>query len=156
MWAERHVSSPVAQTNPTFWSSCQCQIKLVSLKFPFHNKLLYWWALSCVISPDISASEPIAEMLLNAEESWLQRLKDPSAPLPSTDQRYDGGSHDLNTPVKNLWVNSFMGTVVNLRSFHRLLTLLFPPHLSLILCPKSASFPSIFCLCQEPPGSLYL
>ncbi|XP_059198563.1 unconventional myosin-XVI [Centropristis striata] len=51
---------------------------------------------------DISASEPIADMLLNAEESWLQRLKDPSAPLPSTDQRYDGGSHDLNTPVKNL------------------------------------------------------
>ncbi|XP_033966263.1 unconventional myosin-XVI [Pseudochaenichthys georgianus] len=50
---------------------------------------------------DISASEPIADMLLNAEESWLQRLKDPSAPLPSTDQRYDGGSHDLNTPVKN-------------------------------------------------------
>ncbi|XP_049450577.1 unconventional myosin-XVI isoform X3 [Epinephelus fuscoguttatus] len=51
---------------------------------------------------DISASEPIADMLLSAEESWLQRLKDPSAPLPSTDQRYDGGSHDLNTPVKNL------------------------------------------------------
>ncbi|XP_031151084.1 unconventional myosin-XVI isoform X2 [Sander lucioperca] len=51
---------------------------------------------------DISASEPIADMLLNAEESWLQRLKDPSAPLPSTDQRYDGGLHDLNTPVKNL------------------------------------------------------
>ncbi|TKS67047.1 Unconventional myosin-XVI [Collichthys lucidus] len=51
---------------------------------------------------DIAASEPIAEMLLNAEDSWLQRLSDPSAPLPCTDQRYDGGSHDLNTPVKNL------------------------------------------------------
>ncbi|CAJ1079539.1 unconventional myosin-XVI isoform X2 [Xyrichtys novacula] len=51
---------------------------------------------------DIAASEPIADMLLNAEESWLQRLKDPSAPLPSTDQRYDGGSHDLSTPLKNL------------------------------------------------------
>ncbi|XP_051814534.1 unconventional myosin-XVI isoform X2 [Acanthochromis polyacanthus] len=51
---------------------------------------------------DIAVSEPIADMLLNAEESWLQRLKDPSAPLPSTDQRYDGGSHDLNTPIKNL------------------------------------------------------
>ncbi|XP_051259431.1 unconventional myosin-XVI isoform X1 [Dicentrarchus labrax] len=51
---------------------------------------------------DIAASEPIVDMLLNAEESWLQRLADPSAPLPSTDQRYDGGSHDLNTPVKNL------------------------------------------------------
>ncbi|XP_034742135.1 unconventional myosin-XVI isoform X2 [Etheostoma cragini] len=51
---------------------------------------------------DISASEPIAEMLLNAEESWLLRIKDPSAPLPPSDQRYDGGLHDLNTPVKNL------------------------------------------------------
>ncbi|XP_032385012.1 unconventional myosin-XVI isoform X3 [Etheostoma spectabile] len=51
---------------------------------------------------DISASEPIADMLLNAEESWLLRIKDPSTPLPSTDQRYDGGLHDLNTPVKNL------------------------------------------------------
>ncbi|KAM9709629.1 unconventional myosin-XVI isoform 1-T1 [Menidia menidia] len=51
---------------------------------------------------DIAVSEPIADMLLSAEESWLQRLKDPSAPLPSTDQRYDGGSHDLSTPLKSL------------------------------------------------------
>lgn len=65
----------------------------------------------CIMSPDIAVSEPIADMLLNAEESWLQRLTDPSAPLPPTDQRYDGGSHDLNTPVKNLWVNSFISTI---------------------------------------------
>ncbi|XP_067372242.1 unconventional myosin-XVI isoform X2 [Channa argus] len=51
---------------------------------------------------DIAASELIAKMLLNAEENWLQRLRDPSAPLTSTDHQYDGGSHDLNTPVKNL------------------------------------------------------
>ncbi|XP_028991848.1 unconventional myosin-XVI isoform X3 [Betta splendens] len=51
---------------------------------------------------DLAASEPIAEMLLKAEESWLQSLKDPSAAAPPADQRYDGGSHDLNTPVKNL------------------------------------------------------
>ncbi|XP_037542957.1 unconventional myosin-XVI [Nematolebias whitei] len=51
---------------------------------------------------DIAVTEPIAEMLLNAEDSWLQRLKDPSTPLPSTDQRYDGGSHDVSTPLKNL------------------------------------------------------
>uniref|UniRef100_A0A3Q4GPB9 Myosin motor domain-containing protein n=1 Tax=Neolamprologus brichardi TaxID=32507 RepID=A0A3Q4GPB9_NEOBR len=56
------------------------------------------------MSLDIAVSEPIADMLLNAEESWQQRLKDPSAPLPSTDQRYDSGSHDLNTPVKNLGI----------------------------------------------------
>lgn len=59
---------------------------------------------------DIAVSEPISEMLLNAEESWIQRLKDPSAPLPSTDQRYDGGSHDLSTPLKNMWVESFTST----------------------------------------------
>ncbi|XP_029967147.1 unconventional myosin-XVI isoform X2 [Salarias fasciatus] len=51
---------------------------------------------------DVAVSEAIADMLLSAEESWLQRLKDPSTPLPSTDQRYDGGSHDLSTPVKHL------------------------------------------------------
>ncbi|XP_028249307.1 unconventional myosin-XVI isoform X2 [Parambassis ranga] len=51
---------------------------------------------------DIAVSEPIADMLLSAEDSWLQRLMDPAVPLPSTDQCYDGGSHDLNTLVKNL------------------------------------------------------
>lgn len=55
-------------------------------------------------SPDVAASEAIAELLLVAEETWLQRLSDPSLPLPSTDRRYDGGSRDINTPVKNLWV----------------------------------------------------
>lgn len=53
---------------------------------------------------DIAASEAIADLLLRAEESWLQRLSDPSVPLPSADRRYDGGSHDISTPVKNLWV----------------------------------------------------
>lgn len=56
---------------------------------------------------DIAASQPIAEMLLSAEENWLQRIKDPSAPLLSSNQCYDGGLHDLSTPLKNLWVNSF-------------------------------------------------
>lgn len=51
---------------------------------------------------DIAASEAIADLLLRAEESWLQRLSDPSVPLPSADRRYDGGSHDINTPVKKL------------------------------------------------------
>lgn len=54
------------------------------------------------LSLDLAVSEPIAEMLHSAEESWLQRLKDPGAPLLSTDQRYDGGSHDFNTPLKTL------------------------------------------------------
>uniref|UniRef100_A0A3B4YBX4 Myosin motor domain-containing protein n=1 Tax=Seriola lalandi dorsalis TaxID=1841481 RepID=A0A3B4YBX4_SERLL len=58
--------------------------------------------LAAKYGQDIAASEPIADMLQSAEESWLQRLKDPSAPLPPTDQRYDGGSHDVTTPVKNL------------------------------------------------------
>lgn len=70
------------------------------------------WPILCVLSPDIAATEPIAEMLLSAEESWLQRLKDPSAPLPTTDQRYDGGSHDVTMPVKNLWVKTFISTNV--------------------------------------------
>uniref|UniRef100_A0A8D0A881 Myosin motor domain-containing protein n=1 Tax=Sander lucioperca TaxID=283035 RepID=A0A8D0A881_SANLU len=69
---------------------------------PLHLAAKYGQVTHSCSTQYISASEPIADMLLNAEESWLQRLKDPSAPLPSTDQRYDGGLHDLNTPVKNL------------------------------------------------------
>lgn len=60
--------------------------------------------MQSVLLLDIAASEAIADLLLRAEESWLQRLTDPSVPLPSADRRYDGGSHDINTPVKNLWV----------------------------------------------------
>lgn len=56
---------------------------------------------------DIAASEAIAELLLRAEENWLQRLSDPSVSLPSADWRYDSGSHDINTPVKNLWVLAY-------------------------------------------------
>ncbi|XP_034142653.1 unconventional myosin-XVI [Esox lucius] len=50
----------------------------------------------------IAASDPVMDMLLRAEESWVERLKDPSVPLPPTDQRYDGGAHDQPIPVKNL------------------------------------------------------
>ncbi|XP_049583907.1 unconventional myosin-XVI isoform X1 [Syngnathus scovelli] len=50
----------------------------------------------------VAASEHIADLLLSGEACWLQRLKDPSTPLFSTDQHYDGGSHDLKAPVKNL------------------------------------------------------
>lgn len=59
-----------------------------------------------ILSPDVAASEHIAEIFLSAEESWLQRQADPSTPLPCSEQRYDGGSHDVNTPVKNLYVLS--------------------------------------------------
>ncbi|XP_061735172.1 unconventional myosin-XVI isoform X3 [Nerophis ophidion] len=51
---------------------------------------------------DIAASEHIADLLLNGETIWLQRLKDPSTPLLSTDQRDDTGSNDFSTPVKKL------------------------------------------------------
>uniref|UniRef100_A0A3B4ABR4 Myosin motor domain-containing protein n=1 Tax=Periophthalmus magnuspinnatus TaxID=409849 RepID=A0A3B4ABR4_9GOBI len=57
--------------------------------------------LAAKYGQDIAASQPIAEMLLSAEENWLQRLKDPSSPLPSTDQLEESALQDLNTPVKN-------------------------------------------------------
>uniref|UniRef100_A0A667WPT4 Myosin XVI n=1 Tax=Myripristis murdjan TaxID=586833 RepID=A0A667WPT4_9TELE len=79
-----------------FWTPLHLAAKYGQVTCATQLHILY------VMSSDIAASEPIVDMLLKAEESWLQRLKDPSAPLPSTDQRYDGGSHDLNTPVKNL------------------------------------------------------
>lgn len=65
------------------------------------------WADMNILSPDVAASGHIAEMLLSAEEGWHQTQVDPSTPPPPSDQRYDGGSHDVNTPVKNLYVHSF-------------------------------------------------
>ncbi|CAL8322463.1 unnamed protein product [Merluccius merluccius] len=51
---------------------------------------------------DMAASEAILDMLLKGEECWLQRLKDPSAPLPCADPRYDDwAQHDPTTPVKS-------------------------------------------------------
>ncbi|KAM9447922.1 LOW QUALITY PROTEIN: unconventional myosin-XVI-like [Salvelinus alpinus] len=50
----------------------------------------------------IAASDPIMNMLLRAEECWVERLKDPSVPPAPTDKRYDGGEHDHTIPVKNL------------------------------------------------------
>ncbi len=101
------------------------------------------------MSSDIAVSEPIADMLLNAEESWLQRLTDPSAPLPCTDQRYDGGSHDLNTPVKNLWVNSFISTIVVLWLLHRLSIKFFFLFLSSSTLPQICFlFLHLLCLFQ--------
>ncbi|KAL0963404.1 hypothetical protein UPYG_G00305910 [Umbra pygmaea] len=50
----------------------------------------------------VAASDRIMDMLLRAEESWVERLKDPSVPLEPLDHRYDGGAHDHTIPVKNL------------------------------------------------------
>ncbi len=103
--------------------------------------------------PDIAASVPIADMLLNAEESWLQRLSDPSAPLPSTDQRYDGGSHDLNTPVKNLWVNSFTSKMTFFAVAAKIVKNVFILFLSSLT--SAVSFPnslSVHLSCRNPLG----
>lgn len=94
---------------------------------------------------DVAASETIADMLLNAEESWLQRLADPSAPLPSTHQCYDGGLHDLNTPVKNLWVHSFRSIV----GYFKLMDLTLMSFIYRV-CPP----PDL--LTQKPPGPPHL
>ncbi|KAF6724818.1 Unconventional myosin-XVI [Oryzias melastigma] len=51
---------------------------------------------------DVAVSEHIATILLDAEESWLQKLNDPSAPAPRIDHSYDGGSYDIDTPLKSL------------------------------------------------------
>ncbi len=111
--------------------------------------------------PDIAASVPIADMLLNAEESWLQRLSDPSAPLPPTDQRYDGGLHDLNTPVKNLWVKGLISIVGYSEDFELCFFQIFFSYSPLLhpVPPSAMSFPTP-CLytsvTQEPPGYPYL
>ncbi|XP_057192130.1 unconventional myosin-XVI isoform X1 [Triplophysa rosa] len=50
---------------------------------------------------DIAATEQIAEMLLRAEEFWVQRQTDPSAPPPS-DESYTEANQDSSLPVKKL------------------------------------------------------
>lgn len=62
--------------------------------------LLIWILVQ--LSSDIAASEHIADLLLSGETRWPQKLKDPRTSLLSTDQHCDGGSHDVNTPVKKL------------------------------------------------------
>uniref|UniRef100_H2MUP9 Myosin motor domain-containing protein n=1 Tax=Oryzias latipes TaxID=8090 RepID=H2MUP9_ORYLA len=57
--------------------------------------------LAARFGQDVAVSEHIATILLDAEESWLQRLKDPSTPVPRTDHSYDGGSYDIDTPLKS-------------------------------------------------------
>lgn len=96
-----------------------------------------------ILSPDVAASEHIAEIFLSAEESWLQRQADPSTPLPCAEQRYDGGSRDVNTPVKNLYVLPsvefflYLCQTCHKRSFH-FFALWHVPHfkLSLHLLPS--------------------
>lgn len=96
------------------WSKTLCDFSLVAQNDNKSSFDIYFSASKpiiialCVLSPDVAASRLIADMLLNAEESWPQRLADPTAPLPCANDRYDCSSHDISTPVKNLWVYSFI------------------------------------------------
>lgn len=56
---------------------------------------------------DIAATEQIAEMLLRAEEFWVQRQTDPSAPPPS-DESYTEANQDSSLPVKKLYVDTWV------------------------------------------------
>ncbi|KAL2081193.1 hypothetical protein ACEWY4_023046 [Coilia grayii] len=51
---------------------------------------------------DVAASDNIADMLLRAEEFWIQRRKDPGVALPMPDENYEDLAQDVATPVKKL------------------------------------------------------
>ncbi|XP_051567236.1 unconventional myosin-XVI-like [Myxocyprinus asiaticus] len=51
---------------------------------------------------DIAATEQIAEMLLRAEEFWVQRQTDPSAPSPQSEEHCTDVNQDSDLPVKKL------------------------------------------------------
>lgn len=64
---------------------------------------------------DIAATEQIADMLLRAEEFWVQRQTDPSASPPS-DESYSETNQDSSLPVKKLYVDAcvyyFLGSCI--------------------------------------------
>ncbi|KAJ8351475.1 hypothetical protein SKAU_G00229510, partial [Synaphobranchus kaupii] len=51
---------------------------------------------------DVAASELMAELLRKAEGSWEQWLREPSNPLPASDEQYDEVTHDAATPARKL------------------------------------------------------
>uniref|UniRef100_A0A8C7YQ64 Myosin XVI n=1 Tax=Oryzias sinensis TaxID=183150 RepID=A0A8C7YQ64_9TELE len=81
-----------------FWTPLHLAARFGQVKFVIAHR--FTDSLCPVL--DVAVSEHIATILLDAEESWLQRLKDPSTPVPRTDHSYDGGSYDIDTPLKSL------------------------------------------------------
>ncbi|XP_062389635.1 unconventional myosin-XVI [Sardina pilchardus] len=51
---------------------------------------------------DVAASDHIADMLLRAEEFWVQHHKDPGVALPMPDENCEDLAQDVATPVKKL------------------------------------------------------
>lgn len=53
---------------------------------------------------DVAATEQIADMLMRAEEFWVQRQTDPSVPSPQSEEHCTEFNQDNNLPVKKLYV----------------------------------------------------
>lgn len=53
---------------------------------------------------DVAATEQIADMLMRAEEFWVQRQTDPSVPSPQSEEHCAEVNQDNNLPVKKLYV----------------------------------------------------
>ncbi|XDV30854.1 hypothetical protein PO909_033688, partial [Leuciscus waleckii] len=51
---------------------------------------------------DVAATEQIADMLMRAEEFWVQRQTDPSVPSPQSEEHCTEVNQDYNLPVKKL------------------------------------------------------
>lgn len=53
---------------------------------------------------DVAATELMADLLRKAEESWEQWLREPSNPLPASDEQYEEVAHDVAAPTRKLYV----------------------------------------------------
>lgn len=67
---------------------------------------MHLWTVQSIhhsfMSVDVAASDQIADMLLRAEEFWVQRHKDPGVALPMPDENCEDLVQDVATPVKKL------------------------------------------------------
>lgn len=62
------------------------------------------WLTVTLFFTDIAATEQIAEILMRAEEFWVQRQTDPLAPPPQSEEHCTEPNQDNNLPVKKLYV----------------------------------------------------
>lgn len=60
--------------------------------------------LNLFLISDIAASDQIADMLLKAEEFWVQRQKDPTLLPPHSVEHCEDLNQDVSMLVKKLYV----------------------------------------------------
>lgn len=73
---------------------------------PLHSVIytLFFFLHIIFLILDVAASDKIAEVLLKAEEYWVQRQKDPTLLLPHLEEHCEDLNQDVSMLVKKLYV----------------------------------------------------